>query len=63
VFARATAPGAAVKQPLRNQFYGHRSAAIADPFGHIWAIASQLEEFSPKEMRRGMAAMAPGTGA
>lgn len=63
LFARATAAGAAVKQPLKNQFYGDRSATIADPFGHIWTIATHVEDVSPEEMQRRMAAMAPGTGA
>ena len=63
LFARATAAGAAVRQPLKNQFYGDRSATIADPFGHVWTIATHVEDVSPEEMQRRMSAMAPGTGA
>jgi len=61
LFARATAAGAAVKQPLRDQFYGDRNATIADPFGHTWTIATHVEDVSPEEMQRRMSAMTSGS--
>jgi PhnB protein len=60
LFARATAAGAVVKRPIENQFYGDRTATIADPFGHTWTIATHVEDVTPEEMRRRMAAMGPG---
>jgi PhnB protein len=59
-FAKAVAAGGAVKQPLKNQFYGDRSGTITDPFGHIWTIASHVEDVSPEEMKRRMAALPAG---
>ena len=56
-FARAVAAGGTVKNPLKDQFYGDRSGTIADPFGHIWTIATHTEDVSPDEMQRRMAAM------
>jgi PhnB protein len=57
VFARATAAGGVVKKPLADQFYGDRSGTIADPFGHVWTIATHVEDVSADEMKRRMAAM------
>ena len=62
LFARATAAGAVVKQPLKDQFYGDRNATLDDPFGHTWTIATHLEDVSPAEMQRRMAAMPSGSG-
>jgi len=41
--ARAVAKGATVLRPLRDQFYGERSGAIRDPFGHEWLVGHQIE--------------------
>jgi len=57
VVARAVAAGAKLTQPVRNQFYGDRNATIEDPFGHVWIIATHIEDVSPEEMKRRMAAM------
>jgi PhnB protein len=59
-FAKAVAAGGAVMNPLKDQFYGDRSATITDPFGHVWTIATHTEDVSADEMKRRMAAMAPG---
>ena len=55
---RAVALGAKMKRPVENHFYGDRSGAIEDPFGHQWTIAVHQEDVSPEEMERRMAAMA-----
>jgi len=54
LFAKATAAGAEVKIPLKDQFYGDRSATLVDPFGHIWTIATHKEDVSPAEMAKRM---------
>lgn len=54
VFARAVAAGATVLRPLQNQFYGDRSGTLVDPFGHVWTVASHIEEVSMEEMMRRM---------
>ena len=52
VFARAIAAGAKELRPLCDQFYGDRSGAVTDPWGHIWSIASRIEEITPDEIQR-----------
>ncbi|HZN67861.1 MAG TPA: VOC family protein [Tepidisphaeraceae bacterium] len=53
-FKRAVAAGAKVQRPLENQFYGDRSATLQDPFGHVWTIATHVEDVPPEEMERRM---------
>jgi PhnB protein len=50
--ARAVAGGAKLRRPVENQFYGDRSGTIEDPFGHVWTIATHIEDVPPAEMRR-----------
>jgi PhnB protein len=50
VVAKAVAGGAKVLKPVEDQFYGDRSGFIQDPFGHLWGIATHIEDVSPKEM-------------
>jgi len=58
VFAKALAAGAAQIRPVADQFYGDRSGLFADPFGHVWNVATHVEDVTPEEMQRRMAAMA-----
>jgi PhnB protein len=58
-FARATAAGATVLQPLKDHFYGDRSATLRDPFGHVWTISTHIEDIDPEEMARRAAAWKP----
>jgi PhnB protein len=57
LFARALAAGAMERRPLKDQFYGDRSAVVEDPFGHLWTLATHVEDVSPDEMKRRMAAL------
>lgn len=57
VVQRAIDAGAKVERPLADQFYGDRSATLTDPFGHIWTIATHIEDVSPEEIDRRMAEM------
>ena len=41
---RAVAMGAKVLVPAQNQFWGDRTARILDPSGHVWTVASRIEE-------------------
>lgn len=52
VAARAVAAGAKVLIPVADQFYGDRSGRLADPFGHVWVIATHKEDVSPQEMQK-----------
>jgi PhnB protein len=53
-FKRAVAAGAKVQRDLANQFYGDRSGTVEDPFGHVWTIATHVEDVPPEEMKRRM---------
>ena len=59
VVARAIELGATLKRAPENQLYGDRDGFIIDPFGHGWTVATHVEDVSPEEMGRRMAAM-PG---
>lgn len=59
-FEAAVAAGAEIVSKPENQFYGDRSAAFTDPFGHKWHIASHVEDVPEEEMEKRMAALTPG---
>jgi PhnB protein len=41
---RAVATGATILVPPQDQFWGDRTARILDPSGHVWIVASRIEE-------------------
>jgi PhnB protein len=49
---QAIAAGAKVLRPIADQFYGDRSCTVADPYGHVWTIATHKEDVPPEEMAR-----------
>jgi PhnB protein len=51
-FKRALAAGATELEPLVNQFYGDRSGKLRDPYGHIWMVATHVEDVPPEELER-----------
>jgi PhnB protein len=62
--AKAVAGGAKIVRPVKEQFYGDRTGGIIDPYGHIWSVATHVEDVSPEEMRkRAAAAMSQSAGA
>ena len=46
---RAVAGGAKVLFPVENQFWGDRIGWIMDPSGHVWTIATRVEETSENQ--------------
>ena len=54
VFTRAIDAGAKTHQEVKNQFYGDRSGTLIDPYGHVWTIATHVEDVSEEEMQRRM---------
>jgi PhnB protein len=54
-FARAIAAGGTVLRPVTDQFYGDRSGTLTDPFGHVWTLATHVEDVPPDELARRMA--------
>ena len=56
VFERAVTAGGKAHQPVKDQFYGDRSGTLIDPFGHMWTVATHVEDVAPEEMERRMEA-------
>jgi PhnB protein len=56
-FARATGAGCKVEMPPTNMFWGDRYCKLVDPYGHKWSLGTHVEDVSPGEMQRRMAAM------
>jgi PhnB protein len=64
VFERAVKAGGRLLRPVTDQFYGDRSGTLEDPFGHVWTVATHVEDVEPEEMRRrAEVAMRLATGA
>jgi PhnB protein len=51
-FKQALAAGAQEKQAVKDQFYGDRSGTVVDPFGHVWTLATHVEDVTIEECRR-----------
>lgn len=51
VFAQALAAGATQLRAVQDQFYGDRSGMLRDPYGHVWSIATHIEDLSDAEIR------------
>jgi PhnB protein len=59
VVRQAVDAGATVTMEVADQFWGDRFGTITDPFGHMWSIATHIEDVPPQEMaERAKAAMA-----
>lgn len=61
MFAAAIAAGATQERGVEDQFYGDRSGTFIDPFGCRWMIATHVEDVSPEEIERRLAAMGMGS--
>jgi len=61
MFNQAISAGATEVKPLQDQFYGDRSGTIKDPFGHVWTIATHVEDVAPEELQKRAAAAHGGS--
>ncbi|MEO0649707.1 MAG: VOC family protein [Planctomycetota bacterium] len=59
VFARAVEAGGTVFQEPRDEFYGDRVAAVNDPFGVQWWIATRKETLTSEQMQARMGEARP----
>jgi len=57
IFKQAVAAGATEQRPLEDKFYGDRMGTVVDPYGHVWHLGTHVEDVSPEEMEKRMAAM------
>ena len=46
----AAAAGATITMQPEDQFWGDRLGQVTDPFGHVWQIATRVEEVAPEEV-------------
>jgi PhnB protein len=64
VVRQAVDAGATVTMEVADQFWGDRFGTVTDPFGHVWSIATHIEDVPPEEMaeraKAAMAAMSSG---
>lgn len=59
-FQRAVDHGATERDAVQDQFYGDRAGSFEDPFGHVWHVASHVEDVPEAEMARRAAAAMSG---
>lgn len=52
VFNQAVNAGANATMPPADMFWGDRFGKLTDPFGHLWALATHIEDVTPEEMGR-----------
>jgi PhnB protein len=63
VVKQAVDAGGTVTMEVADQFWGDRFGTVQDPFGHLWSIATHVEDVPPDEMaERAQAAMAAMSG-
>jgi PhnB protein len=60
--ARAIEAGATLLEPATDQFWGDRTARVADPFGYRWTLAQHVREVTPEEIVKGAAEWAAQAG-
>jgi PhnB protein len=54
---RAVAHGARILMPATNQFWGDRTAWILDPSGHVWTVATRIEETTEQQRKERLAGL------
>ncbi len=59
---RAVAAGGRVLMPTQNQFWGDRTAWVMDPSGHVWTIATRVEETTEEERQQRLARLPADQG-
>jgi PhnB protein len=46
---RAVAAGAMLLIPVKDQFWGDRTGWIMDPAGHVWTVATRIEDTTAEQ--------------
>lgn len=54
IFKKAVKNGAKVLMKVSDMFWGDRLGVFKDPFGHIWSVATHVQDVSPKELEKKM---------
>lgn len=51
-YKKAVDAGATPVLPVSDWFWGDRYGCLRDPFGHVWALATVLEELTPEQVEK-----------
>ena len=51
VVKQAVAAGAKITSPIKDEFWGDRTAMLNDPFGHKWMVSTHIHDVSPEEAK------------
>jgi PhnB protein len=57
---RAVTNGATVLVPVANQFWGDRIGWVMDPSGHVWTVATRIEDTTEAERQNRWSAILSG---
>ena len=57
--AQAQRAGATVTMPPQDMFWGDRYGQLTDPFGHRWSVATHLQDLTPDQIMKNLAALPP----
>src|ERR687893_739789 len=52
VFDRAVTAGATELMPVEDSGDGDRRGGVTDPFGHVWYIATHVEDISREDLQK-----------
>ncbi len=55
-FKQAVTAGATSQMPVQDMFWGDRYGKLADPFGHVWSVATHKEDLTEEEISKRAAA-------
>jgi PhnB protein len=50
VVAQAVDAGGELSMPVDDMFWGDRFGQVTDPFGHVWQVATHVQDVPPEEM-------------
>ena len=59
---RAVTGGAKVLFPVSNQFWGDRIGWVMDPSGHVWTVATRIEETTEEDRKARWSDILAGPG-
>jgi uncharacterized glyoxalase superfamily protein PhnB len=51
-FKRAVDAGCESKMEPTDMFWGDRFSSVADPFGHLWSLATHIEDLTTEEIKK-----------
>ena len=54
---RAVEGGAKILFPVQNQFWGDRIGWVMDPSGHVWTIATRIEQTTEEQRQERLSRM------